>query len=69
MLTGPVLYIRLHGPVRAYRGSYRRLRMEAWAGAIRTLAGAVETTYIYFNNDERAFAARNALALRDMLEV
>ncbi len=69
VLTGPVLYVRLHGPVRAYAGSYRRARLEAWAAVIRTLAGAVETTYVYFNNDERAFATRNALALRDLLEV
>ncbi|HYZ16357.1 MAG TPA: DUF72 domain-containing protein, partial [Candidatus Acidoferrum sp.] len=32
VITGPVLYIRLHGPVRAYAGSYRRARLEHWAG-------------------------------------
>lgn len=68
VLTGPVLYVRLHGPVRAYQGSYRRARLQSWADAIRELGREVETTYVYFNNDERAFAPKNAQTLRDMLE-
>jgi len=69
VLTGPVLYVRLHGPVRAYAGSYRRARLEQWAAAIRAMAPKVEAVYVYFNNDERAFAPRNALTLRELLGV
>jgi uncharacterized protein YecE (DUF72 family) len=65
--TGSVLYVRLHGPVRAYAGSYRRARLEYWAGVIRSLEGAVDETFVYFNNDERAFAARNAVLLRNII--
>ena len=68
VVTGPVLYVRLHGPVRAYAGSYRRARLAAWAQAIRTLSADVDETYVYFNNDERAFAPRNAVTLRTLLE-
>ncbi len=68
VITGPVLYVRLHGPVRAYAGSYRRARLVTWAQAIRELSGEVEETYVYFNNDERAFAPRNAATLRELLE-
>lgn len=67
VLTGPVLYVRLHGPVRAYAGSYQRARLQRWADTIRRLAPEVESAYIYFNNDERAFATRNALLLRELL--
>ncbi len=67
VLTGPVLYVRLHGPTRAYAGSYRRARLEQWAQTIRALAPQVEAVYVYFNNDERAFAPRNALTLRELL--
>lgn len=67
VVTGPVLYVRLHGPVRAYAGSYRRARLERWAQTIRRLAAGTEETYVYFNNDERAFAPRNAQVLRSLL--
>lgn len=67
VITGPVLYIRLHGPVRAYAGSYRRVRLEHWARDVRELAPQVEATFVYFNNDEKAFAPRNAATLREML--
>jgi uncharacterized protein YecE (DUF72 family) len=65
--TGPVLYVRLHGPVRAYTGSYRRARLERWAATIRRLEGGVGEVFVYFNNDERAFAPRNAAMLGEML--
>ena len=67
VVTGPVLYVRLHGPVRAYAGSYRRVRLERWAGAIRAMASHVEQAFVYFNNDQHAYAPRNALTLQGML--
>lgn len=69
VLTGPVLYVRLHGPVRAYAGSYRRVRLERWAATILALEPQVSGAFVYFNNDERAFAARNAVTLRELLAV
>ncbi|HEX3467638.1 MAG TPA: DUF72 domain-containing protein [Candidatus Elarobacter sp.] len=67
VLTGPVLYVRLHGPVRAYAGSYPRKRLEHWASAIRELSGHVDETFVYFNNDQNAYAPKNALGLMEML--
>jgi uncharacterized protein YecE (DUF72 family) len=67
VLTGPVLYIRLHGPVRAYAGSYRRARLERWAATIRELSPQVDATFVYFNNDENAYAPRNAASLAELL--
>jgi uncharacterized protein YecE (DUF72 family) len=69
VLTGPVLYIRLHGPVRAYAGSYSRARLETWARTIRELAPQVDATFVYFNNDQNAYAPRNALTLMDLLGI
>jgi uncharacterized protein YecE (DUF72 family) len=67
VVTGPVTYVRLHGPVRAYAGSYRRARLEVWAATIRALSPHVDATFVYFNNDEKAYAPRNALTLREIL--
>ena len=64
-----MLYVRLHGPVRAYAGSYGRARLEQWAGTIRALAPQVDATFVYFNNDEKAYAPRNAATLRELLGV
>jgi len=35
----------------------------------RTLAPHVGATFVYFNNDEKAYAPRNAAALRALLVV
>jgi uncharacterized protein YecE (DUF72 family) len=69
VVTGPVLYVRLHGPVRAYAGSYSRARLEQWAATIRALAPQVDATFVYFNNDQNAYAPRNAATLREILGV
>jgi uncharacterized protein YecE (DUF72 family) len=67
VLTGTALYIRLHGPVRAYAGSYSRARLKTWARTIRDLAPRVAETFVYFNNDQNAYAPRNALTLVELL--
>ena len=69
VLTGPVLYVRLHGPVRAYAGSYSRTRLETWARTIRELAPQTAATFVYFNNDQSAYAPKNALTLMQMLDI
>ena len=61
--------LALHGPVRAYAGSYRRARLEQWAATIRELAPQVDATFVYFNNDQNAYAPRNAATLRELLGV
>ncbi len=68
VVTGPIAYIRLHGPVRAYQGSYRRARLERWCATIASMRAGVTETYVYFNNDQRGYAPRNALALIALLE-
>lgn len=67
VLTGPVLYVRLHGPVRAYAGSYSRERLERWAATIRELSPRATDTFVYFNNDQNAYAPKNALTLLELL--
>jgi uncharacterized protein YecE (DUF72 family) len=67
VLTGPVLYVRLHGPVRAYAGSYSRARLERWVATIRELAPQVAEAFVYFNNDQNAYAPRNARTLIELL--
>ncbi len=65
-LTGPAVYVRFHGAGRKYGGKYRPGRLESWADWIRTVARK-RPVYVYFNNDEKGYAVRDALCLIEIL--
>ena len=60
-----VLYVRLSGTTRWYQHDYSREELARWAERIR--ASGAKEVWVYFNNDRRGFAIKNALALRRML--
>jgi uncharacterized protein YecE (DUF72 family) len=65
--VGPFVYVRFHGSVGRYHGSYAPEALEAWADRI---AGWVEDgrpVWAYFNNDPEGQALRDAERLRTML--
>ena len=67
-VTADFAYVRLHGPGRAkYQGSYSEDRLREWAQQIRKWAKTLKAVYVYFDNDQAGFAARNALTLKQML--
>jgi uncharacterized protein YecE (DUF72 family) len=67
-VTSDFVYIRLHGPGDAYQGSYSDRDLRGWAGAISAWDGRDRDVYCYFDNDQRGYAARDAMRLKDMLE-
>lgn len=66
-LTADFVYVRLHGPNGPYRGSYDKAALSAWAGTFSDWAEKGRAVYCYFDNDEKGFAVKNALALQQML--
>jgi uncharacterized protein YecE (DUF72 family) len=66
-LTASFVYIRLHGPEGPYQGSYGDAALDTWAARIAAWAKDGRDVYCYFDNDDRAFAPKNALRLREML--
>ena len=66
-ITASFVYIRLHGPEGPYQGSYTDQALRTWAERIRGWSGQGIDVYCYFDNDDRAFAPKNALRLREML--
>ena len=68
-ITANFTYIRLHGPGGAYQGSYPGGALEEWAARIREWQSTLRAVYIYFDNDQAAYAVQNALALRRLLAV
>jgi uncharacterized protein YecE (DUF72 family) len=64
--TATFTYWRFHGPGGRYAGEYSQSQLRARADWIRETAGDRES-WVFFNNDERGFAVRNALQLRALL--
>jgi len=64
--TASLAYLRLHGPSLAYTGSYDARALRGWAEEIAAWRAAGSEVYCFFDNDERAYAARNALALAEL---
>jgi uncharacterized protein YecE (DUF72 family) len=66
-VTTDLVYVRLHGPAHAYRGSYDERSLERWAKTLADWLACGREVYCFFDNDEAAYAARNALRLQTLL--
>ncbi len=67
-ITADFAYVRLHGPAKGkYQGSYSEEKLRAWASRIKTWSAHLKAAYVYFDNDEAAFAPINAMTLRTMV--
>jgi uncharacterized protein YecE (DUF72 family) len=67
-LTADWTYIRLHGPTAfKYQGSYSDEQLAEWAARIRSWSRKLKGIYVYFDNDDSAYAVENALTLKKML--
>lgn len=66
-ITADWAYIRLHGPGGKYQGSYDDAALGQWAIRIGEWREHLRAIYVYFDNDDSAFATRNAMRLREML--
>lgn len=66
-ITAPFTYIRLHGPRKAYQGSYGPTKLRTWKKKID--AWAKDTSvYCYFDNDEKGFAVQDAKYLQTLFK-
>jgi uncharacterized protein YecE (DUF72 family) len=68
VVTSDLAYIRFHGSEGLYSSSYCDEELAQWAQRIAQLGQDVKASYIYFNNDAEAFAVKNAMTLRSLLE-
>jgi uncharacterized protein YecE (DUF72 family) len=64
--TSDFVYIRMHNGGGATEGNYTDESLGEWAATIRDFLRSRDV-YVYFNNDYKGFAVRNALRLRDMI--
>lgn len=67
-ITADWAYVRLHGPTALkYQGSYTDEQLAMWAERIRTWSRKLEAIYVYFDNDDSAYAVQNALTLKRLV--
>jgi uncharacterized protein YecE (DUF72 family) len=65
--TGPIRYVRLHGDKELYVSGYTDRAIEEWAERCRAWSGAGQDVFVYFDNDVKGFAPRDAMRLIDRL--
>jgi uncharacterized protein YecE (DUF72 family) len=66
-ITADFTYVRLHGPGAAYQGNYPKQTLRQWARKIASWSERLRDIYVYFDNDQAAYAAKNALELKRMV--
>jgi uncharacterized protein YecE (DUF72 family) len=67
-VTADFVYVRLHGPEGPYQGCYADPALETWARRLDGWRQHGRDVWCYFDNDDRGFAPRNALRLKELLE-
>lgn len=65
-ITSNFIYIRLHGPKKAYQGNYSKAALKSWQKRLEKWAHKY-SVYIYFDNDEKGYAVQDAQILRKMI--
>lgn len=68
VLTADFTYIRLHGPKKAYSGSYGPIRLKKWKSKIEKWSSNT-AVYCYFDNDEKGFAIQDAAYLKSLINI
>ncbi|MEW6686786.1 MAG: DUF72 domain-containing protein [Candidatus Edwardsbacteria bacterium] len=67
-ITALFVYIRLHGAKAWYASCYTDSELKWWAKKIKEILSDGLDVYIYFNNDFRAYAVKNALKLKEIMK-
>jgi len=62
--TADFRYVRLHGDEELYASGYTDAALERWAGEIGRWG---KDTFVYFDNDQKAFAPRDAMRLIELI--
>ncbi len=68
VITGNFVYWRLHGPEKAYQGSYKTPALKKYARKFQASVRDGYDVYCYFDNDQKACAPHDAKRLIDILE-
>jgi uncharacterized protein YecE (DUF72 family) len=68
-VTAHHVYVRGHGPGGRYRGSYSGKTLARWAAAIAKWRRERREVFVYFDNDQKAAAPKDARRLMKLLQI
>jgi len=63
IITGDFVYIRMHGKKELFSSNYLEKELKGWADKIKIYFNQGLNVYVYFNNDFRGYAPKNAQEL------
>lgn len=63
-VTANFIYVRLHGPGEKYQGSYNDETLLEWANKCKKWQEKGLDVFVYFDNDQKGYAANNAKKLK-----
>ena len=66
--TADFIYLRRHGATALYASNYSDEQLKQDAEQIKKWLKSGKDVYVYFNNDARAYAVKNALKLKELLK-
>ncbi len=66
-VTTDFVYVRLHGPGNKYQGKYDTKTLTTWKNNFLKWHQQKKAVYCYFDNDDSAYAAENAIELNEMI--
>jgi uncharacterized protein YecE (DUF72 family) len=66
-VTANFAYVRLHGSTKLYTSRYSDTELDAWADRVVQWLGEGRDVYVYFDNDAKVHAPRDALRLREQV--
>jgi uncharacterized protein YecE (DUF72 family) len=65
--TADLVYVRLHGADELYASGYTPQALDAWAAKVRGWRDAGHDVFVYFDNDAKVHAPRDAIALAERI--
>lgn len=66
-VTADWVYLRLHGPARAYAGKYDKKALSFYAKKAKQWLSEGKEIWAFFDNDEKAYAVENAKTFRELI--
>ena len=66
--TANFVYVRLHGPEGKYAGNYSDSVLRNWAHKCIYWSEQGKDVFLYFDNDQLAYAAFNAIRIKELLK-
>ena len=67
IITSSFVYIRMHGGYALYRSNYSKKELQTLAKEIKGYLKKKLKVYVFFNNDARGFAVKNAQELKRLV--